>query len=58
MARVLQIRNFARWKDNIFHFLIESKISDFRINLRSCLLQKYEKKQLIGRMKQRMRVLT
>ena len=58
MVKVLPIRNFARWKDNIFHFLIASKISDFGINLRSCHLQKYEKKQLIGRMKQRIRVLT
>ena len=58
MVQVLPIRNFARWKDNIFHFLIASKISDFRVNLNSCHLKKWEKKQLIGRMKQRIRVLT
>jgi len=58
MVRVLLIRNFTRWKDNIFHFLIASKISGFRVNLNSCHLQKYEKKQLVGRMKQRIRVLT
>jgi len=54
---VLPIRNFTRWKDNIFHFLIASKISDFRINLRSCHLKKYEKKQLVGRMKYMVRHL-
>jgi len=57
MAQVLPIRNFARWKDNIFHFLITSKISDFRINLRSCHLKKFEKKQLVGRMKYMVRHL-
>jgi len=57
MVRVLQIRNFTHWKENCFTFLWYSSLKDFRVNLKACHLQKYEKKQLIGRMKQRMRVL-
>jgi len=51
MGRVLQIRDFARWKKHVFHFLISSNITDFKVNLNACKLKKYEKKQLIGRMK-------
>ena len=51
MARVLPIRDFTRWKQYVFHFLISSKVKDFRVNLNACKLQKYEKKQLIGKMK-------
>ena len=51
MGKVLQIRDFTRWKDNVFHFLISSKVKDFRVNVRTCHLKKYEKKQLIGKMK-------
>ena len=51
MVRVLQIRDFARWKDNVFHFLISSQVKDFRVNLNACKLKKYEKKQLIGKLK-------
>ena len=51
MGRVLQIRDFARWKKHVFHFLISSKVKDFRVNLKACKLKKYEKKQLIGKMK-------
>ena len=51
MVRVLQIRDFTRWKQHVFHFLISSKLSDFRVNLSACKLKKYEKKQLIGKMK-------
>ena len=58
MVKVLQIRDFTRWKNHVFHFLISSKVKDFRVNLNACKLQKYEKKQLIARMKQRIRVLT
>ena len=57
MVKVLQIRDFARWKDNVFHFLIDSKVKDFRVNLRTCHLKKYEKKQLIGKMKYMVRHL-
>jgi len=51
------LRNFTRWKYHVFHFLISSQVKDFRVNLNACKLKKYEKKQLIGKMKQRMRVL-
>ena len=51
MVRVLQIRDFARWKNHVFHFLISSKVKDFRVNLNACKLKKYEKKQLIGKLK-------
>jgi len=54
---VLQIRDFTRWKQYVFHFLINSKVKDFRVNLNACKLKKYEKKQLIGKMKQRGRIL-
>ena len=57
MVRVLQIRDFTRWKQHVFHFLISSKVKDFRVNLNACKLKKYEKKQLIGKMKLRVRVL-
>jgi len=48
---VSQIRDFTRWKNHVFHFLISSKVKDFRVNLNACKLKKYEKKQLIGKMK-------
>ena len=51
MDKVLQIRDFTRWKNHVFHFLINSKVKDFRVNLNACKLKKYEKKQLIGKMK-------
>ena len=51
MDKVSQIRDFTRWKEYVFHFLISSKVKDFRVNVRSCHLKKYEKKQLIGKMK-------
>ena len=57
MVRVLPIRNFTRWKQHVFHFLISSKVKDFRVNLSACKLKKYEKKQLIGRMRYMVRHL-
>ena len=57
MGKVLPIRDFARWKEYVFHFLISSKVKDFRVNLNACKLKKYEKKQLIGRMKYMVRHL-
>ena len=57
MVKVLQIRDFTRWKEYVFQFLISSKIKDFRVNLNACKLKKYEKKQLIGRIKNKVRVL-
>ena len=57
MDRVLLIRNFTRWKHHVFHFLISSKVKDFRVNLSACKLKKYEKKQLVGRMKNMVRQL-
>ena len=51
MVRVLQIRDFTKWKYYVFHFLIHSKVKDFRVNLNACKLKKYEKKQLIGKMR-------
>ena len=57
MDKVLQIRDFTRWKNHVFHFLINSKVKDFRVNLNACKLKKYEKKQLIGKMKYMTRCL-
>ena len=57
MVRVLQIRDFTRWKNHVFHFLNSSKVKDFRVNLSACKLKKYEKKQLVGRMKYMVRHL-
>ena len=57
MVKVLQIRDFTRWKDSVFHFLISSKVKDFRVNLNACKLKKYEKKQLIGKMRYMVRNL-
>jgi len=54
---VLQIRDFTRWKNHVFHFLISSQVKDFRVNLNACKLKKYEKKQLIGKMKYMVRRL-
>ena len=51
MVKVLPIRDFTRWKEYVFHFLISSNVKDFRVNLNACKLKKYEKKQLIGKMK-------
>jgi hypothetical protein len=51
MVKVLQIRDFTRWKNHVFHFLISSKVKDFRVNLNACKLKPYEKKQLIGKMR-------
>jgi len=48
---VLQIRDFTKWKQYVFHFLISSQVKDFRVNLNACKLKKYEKKQLIGKLK-------
>ena len=57
MVKVLQIRDFTRWKNHVFHFLISSKVKDFRVNLNACKLKKYEKKQLIGKMRYLVRQL-
>jgi hypothetical protein len=57
MDKVLLIRNFTKWKEYVFHFLINSQVKDFRVNLNACKLKKYEKKQLIGRMKYMVRTL-
>ena len=56
MAEGLQIRaksyqSFTRWKENCFEFLIACALKDFNVNLRACHLKKFEKKQLIGKMK-------
>jgi len=45
------------WKEQAFEFLITCKISDFKINLNACKLKKWQKKQLTGRIKQRLQVL-
>jgi len=45
------------WKEYCFQFLISSSLKDFNVNVKTCHLKKWEKKQLIGKMKQRMRVL-
>jgi hypothetical protein len=57
MVKVLQIRDFVRWKEHVFHFLINSKVKDFRVNLNASKLKKYEKKQLIGKMQSMVRHL-
>ena len=57
MVKVLLIRDFTRWKQHVFHFLISSKVKDFRVNLNACKLKKYEKKQLIGKMRYMVRHL-
>jgi len=54
---VLQIRDFTRWKKHVFHFLISSQVKDFRVNLNARKLKKYEKKQLIGKMRYMVRHL-
>jgi len=54
---VLPIRDFTRWKNHVFHFLISSKVKDFRVNLNACKLKKYEKKQLLGKMRYLVRQL-
>jgi len=38
--------------------LIYSRLKDFNVNLRSCHLKKFEKEQLIIKMKQRILVLS
>ena len=57
MDKVLLIRDFTRWKNHVFHFLISSQVKDFRTNLNACKLKKYEKKQLMGKMKYMVRQL-
>jgi len=57
MAAVLQIKSLEKWKESCFKFLISSALKDFRINLKSCHLKKWEKKQLIGRLRLKSKVL-
>ena len=57
MVKVLLIRNFTKWKEYVFHFLISSNVKDFRVNLNASKLKKYEKKQLMGKMKYLVRQL-
>jgi len=45
------------WKEQAFEFLITCAIHDFKINLNACKLRSWQKKQLTGRIKQRLRVL-
>ena len=57
MAAVLQIKSLEKWKESCFKFLISSALKDFRTNLNSCHLKKWEKKQLIGRLRSKSKVL-
>jgi hypothetical protein len=47
-----------KWKNYAFYFLLNSSLKDFRINLKACKLKKWEIKQLIGKMKNNVGVLT
>jgi len=45
------------WKQNCFAFLIACRVKDFKINLHACNLKKWEKKQLMGRLRLKSKVL-
>jgi len=53
------LRNrFTKWKENCFDFLISCALKDFNVNLKACKLKNWEKKQFIGRLKNRVQVLS
>jgi len=45
-------------KKTVFSFLISCALKDFSINLTACKLKKWEQNQFIGRLKNRVQVLT